>query len=31
MGLVEIAVNLDRADKVLGLVLGQDFYFEDDL
>ncbi len=29
MGLVEIAVNLDRADKVLGLILGQDFYFED--
>ena len=29
MGLVEIAVNLGRADKVLSLVLGQDFYFED--
>lgn len=29
MGLVEIAVNLGRADDVLSLELGQDFYFED--
>ena len=29
MGLVEIAVNLGRADDVLNLELGQDFYFED--
>ena len=29
MGLVEIAVNLDRADKALSLVLGQGFHFED--
>ena len=29
MGLVEIAVNLGRADGVLSLDLGQDFYFED--
>ena len=29
MGLVEIAVNLGRADDVLSLELGQDLYFED--
>ena len=29
MGLVEIAVNQGRADDVLSLELGQDFYFED--